>query len=75
MQHTLPSVRTFQIQRVRTRTGSGVVLRFGVYEFVLVAEDGTPVRTLDDEGYRRIVAAIVQPAEEIPTVSVKEGQA
>ena len=68
-------IRTFTIQRVRTITGSGVVLHFGTNAFILANKDGTPERSLDDAGYQRIVDAIVQPAEEIPNVSPKIGQA
>ncbi len=68
-------VRSFEINRARTITGSGVTLKWGVYRFVLVNQDGAPERTLDDAGFQHVLDAIVMRFEDTPSVSPKEGRA
>lgn len=71
----LRGVRSFEIDRVRTRTGSGMVLTWGPHVFVLANKDGTPERSLGDAGYQQVLNAIVMRIEEMPSVSPKEGTA
>ena len=68
--HTKVIVRDFTFQRVRTVTGSGVRLLFGSYAFILVNNmDGTPERTLDAEGVKRILRAVYRMPKEKPIIT------
>lgn len=68
-------IRSFSIQRVRTRTGSGVRLRWGNYVFVLINPDGTPERSFVDADFEKLMLTMFRPVEQVPTESQKEGNA
>lgn len=64
----IEKIKSVHVERVRTMTGSGMRVRWGPYHFTLVGMDGTPERTLTDEGVCQVLQAIFKFKPEEPAV-------